>query len=225
MVAGVVPQSSCSLRQEAPACTISMRLAGLDALPLPAKARFIGNASAASIMRARCHGPGVQVVAEVPVAGPVPPPIIMVMPELSASSICCGQMKWMWLSMPPAVRILPSPAITSVPGPDDDVDARLDVRVAGLADAGDAAVADADVGLDDARVVDDQRVGDDGVDGALGAAGLALAHAVADHLAAAELHLLAVDGEVLLDLDDQVGIGQPHLVADGRPEHVGIGGT
>ncbi len=26
-------------------------------------------------------------------------------------------MKWMWLSMPPAVRILPSPAIASVPGP------------------------------------------------------------------------------------------------------------
>jgi hypothetical protein len=36
---------------------------------------------------------------------------------ISASSICCGQMKWMWLSMPPAVTILPSPAMTSVPGP------------------------------------------------------------------------------------------------------------
>ena len=53
---------------------------------------------------------------------------------------------------------------------DDDVDARLHVRVAGLADAGDAPVAQADVGFDDAAVVDDQRVGDDGVDGALGAA-------------------------------------------------------
>ena len=38
------------------------------------KPRFIGKASAASIIRARCHGPGVQVVAFVPVAGPVPPP-------------------------------------------------------------------------------------------------------------------------------------------------------
>src|SRR5436190_17840377 len=81
-------------------------------------------------------------------------------------------------------------------GPDDDVDARLDVGVAGLADGGDAAVAQTDVCLDDARVVDDQRVGDDGVDGALGARDLALPHAVADHLAAAELHLLTVDGEV-----------------------------
>ena len=52
---------------------------------------------------------------------------------------------------------------------------------------------------------------------------LALAHAVADHLAAAELHLLAVGGEVLLDLDDQIGVGEPHAVAGGGAEHVGIG--
>ena len=64
-----------------------------------------------------CQGPGVQVVAKVPVAGPVPPPSIEVTPDISASSICCGQMKWMCESKPPAVRILPSPAITSVPGP------------------------------------------------------------------------------------------------------------
>ena len=48
---------------------------------MPEKARFIGKASTASIMRARYQGPGVQVVAAVPVAGPVPPPTIMVMPE------------------------------------------------------------------------------------------------------------------------------------------------
>ena len=50
----------------------------------------------------------------------------------------------------------------------------------------------------------------------------ALAHAVADHLAAAELHLLAVGGEILLDLDDEIGVGEPHAVAGGRAEHVGI---
>src|SRR5690606_2059537 len=75
---------------------------------------------------------------------------------------------------------------------DDDVDARLNVRIAGLADGGNTPVLQADVGLHDAPVVDDEGVGDDGVDGALGAARLRLAHAVADHLAAAELHLLAV---------------------------------
>ena len=54
---------------------------------------------------------------------------------------------------------------------------------------------------------------------------LRLAHAVADHLAAAELHLLAIDGEILLDLDDEIGVGKPHPVAGGGPEHVGIDGT
>ena len=108
-------------------------------------------------------------------------------------------------------------------GADDDGDAGLDVGIAGLADGGDAAVLDADVGLHDAPVVEDQRIGDDGVDRALLVGDLRLAHAVADHLAAAELHLLAIDGEILLDLDDQIGVGQPHAVAGGGPEHVGIG--
>jgi hypothetical protein len=117
MAAGVVPQSSCSLSAQAPALTISSSAAGREALPLPAKPRLTGNASAAWIMRPRCHGPGVQVVALVPAAGPVPPPSIEVTPDISASSTCCGQMKWMWLSKPPAVRIFPSPAMISVPGP------------------------------------------------------------------------------------------------------------
>ncbi len=70
-----------------------------------------------------------------------------------------GQMKWTWASMPPAVTIRPSPAMASVPAPIDHArrHALHEVGVAGLADAGDAAVADADVGLDDAPVVDDQR--------------------------------------------------------------------
>ena len=108
-------------------------------------------------------------------------------------------------------------------GADDDVDAGLGLGVAGLADGGDPAVLDADVGLDDAPVVEDQRVGDHGVDRPGGAGLLPLPHAVADHLAAAELDLLAVDRAVLLDLDDEVGVGEAHLVADRRPEHVGVG--
>ncbi|MOA09921.1 hypothetical protein D3C78_1297840 [compost metagenome] len=117
MLAGVVPQSSCNLRPMAPALTCSIKGSGRLALPLPVRPMFIGNASAAWSMRARCHGPEVQVVALVPVAGPVPPPIMVVTPLINASSICCGQMKWMWVSMPPAVRIMPSPAMTSVLAP------------------------------------------------------------------------------------------------------------
>ena len=128
---------------------------GREALPLPGKPMLMGSASQACSIRAMCQGPGVQVVAAVPVAGPVPPPIKVVTPDISASSTCCGQMKWIWASMPPAVRILPSPAMISVPGPMTMVDAGLDVGVAGLADGGDAAVLDADIGLHDPPVVDD----------------------------------------------------------------------
>ena len=103
------------------------------------KPRFIGNASAAFSIEWMCHGPGVHVVAKVPVAGPVPPPSIVVTPLASAASICCGQMKWMCVSTPPAVRIIPSPAMISVPGPMTIVDPGLDVGVAGLAERGDAA--------------------------------------------------------------------------------------
>ena len=110
-------------------------------------------------------------------------------------------------------------------GADHDGDTGLDVRIAGLADRGDHAFLDRDVGLHDAPVIDDQRIGDDGVGRALPVGDLRLPHAVADHLAAAELHLLAIDGEILLDLDDEIGIGQPYLVAGGGPEHVGIDGT
>src|ERR1700721_477981 len=91
MAAGVVPQSSCSLRAQAPALTISSSAAGREALPLPAKPRLTGKASAAGV----------------------------------------------------------------------------DGRIAGLADAGDFAVLDADIGLHDPPVVEDQRIGDDGVEPAL----------------------------------------------------------
>ena len=65
--------------------------------------------------------------------------------------------------MPPAVTIMPSPAMISVPAPMTMVDAGLDVGIAGLADARDAPVLDADVGLDDAPVIEDERIGDDRV--------------------------------------------------------------
>src|SRR5438445_5140929 len=70
IAAGVVPQSSCSLSAQPPPATISSSAAGRDALPLPAKPRLTGSASAAWIMRPMCQGPGVHVVAKVPCAGP-----------------------------------------------------------------------------------------------------------------------------------------------------------
>src|SRR5690606_26235040 len=106
-------------------------------------------------------------------------------------------------------------------GSDHDVDAGLHVRVAALADAVDATVLQADVGLHDAVVIDDQRVGDDGVH-RLRPGSLTLAHTVADHLAPAELHLLAVARAVLFDLDHEPRVGEAHAVADGRSVHRGV---
>jgi len=80
IAAGVVPQSSCSFSPMAPALICSTSGSTSAALPLPRKPRFTGNASADCSMRWMCQGPGVQVVAKVPVAGPVPPPNIVVMP-------------------------------------------------------------------------------------------------------------------------------------------------
>ncbi len=107
---------------------------------------------------------------------------------------------------------------------DADRHAGLDVRIAGLADAGNGAALDGDIGLDDSPVVDDQRIGDHRVRH-FGSELLALPHAVADDLAAAELDLLAVDREIVLDGDPQLGIGEANAIADGRAEHLGVGLT
>ena len=96
--------------------------------------------------------------------GPVPPPSMVVTPEASASSICCGQMKWMWRVDRAGGDDHPLAGDDLGARADDDVHARLHVGVAGLADGGDAAAAQADVGFHDAPVVDDHRVGDHAVD-------------------------------------------------------------
>src|SRR5580765_1394038 len=99
--------------------------------------------------------------------------------------------------------------------------ARLDVGIASFANHSDFAALETDVGLDDTPVVDDHGVGDHGIHDIFVIA-LRLAHAIADHLAAAELDFLAIGREILLDLDEQFGIRQPQTVTDGRTEHFGI---
>jgi len=117
IAAGVAPQSSWILNPAAPARSCSHRASSWVVLPLPSRAKFTGHGSRASNIRARCQAPGVTVVALVPSAGPVPPPIRVVTPEPSASWIDCGQIRCTCPSIPPAVRILPLPEITSVDGP------------------------------------------------------------------------------------------------------------
>ena len=95
--------------------------------------------------------------------------------------------------------------------------------IAGLADAANPAVFHSNVGFYNAPVVNHGRIGNHQVRRALGR-GLdgRLPHAVANDLAAAELHLISQMGMILLDFNYQIGVGQPDPVANGRPEHGGI---
>src|SRR5262245_20700026 len=104
-------------------------------------------------------------------------------------------------------------------------DMRLHIGIASLAYGGNTAVLDGDIGLHDSPVINDQRVGDDGVDCALAAGTLRLTHAVADHFPASELDFLAIDREILLHLDDEIGIREAHPVADRAAKHLRIGGA
>ena len=54
-------------------------------------------------------------------------------------------------------------------------------------------------------------------------AALALPHAVANHLAAAELHFFAVDRVVALHFDDELGVAEAHAIARGGAVHFGVG--
>ncbi len=102
------------------------------------------------------------------------------------------------------------------------IDPRHDIRVAGFADSGDAPVLDADIGLVDAGIVEHQRIGNHQIQRLILARSALLAHSIAQDLAAAKLALFAVDGVILLDLDDQVGISQADPVAGGRPVHIRV---
>ena len=89
----------------------------LTVLPLPMRNTLTGKASRPRWTAARCQAPGVTVVALLPSDGPVPPPPMVVIPVETASTIWDAERMCTWLSMPPAVRIRPSPAMTSVEAP------------------------------------------------------------------------------------------------------------
>src|SRR5260370_28386666 len=81
--------------------------------------------------------------------------------------------------------------------PDDYVDARLHVGIAGFAYGGNAPVLDADIGLHNSPMIENERVGDDRINCAFSSETLRLPHTVAYDFPTAELHLLPIDHEVL----------------------------
>ena len=164
MAAGVVPQSSCSLRPQAPAATISISASGRDALPFPNRPEIDRQALGRLEHAGEVPGPGgagggagalgragaaAQHGGDAGVEG--------LLDQLRADPVD--------VAVDPAGGEDAALAGDDLgAGADDDVDVGLDVGVAGLADGGDAAVAQAHIGLDDAPVVEDEGVGDDGVD-------------------------------------------------------------
>src|SRR5262245_17885793 len=110
-------------------------------------------------------------------------------------------------------------------GSDNYFDVRLHIGIASLAYCSNTPILNGNIGLRNSPVVENQRVGDDGIDRAPAAGTLRLPHAVADDFPASKLHLLAISREVVLHLDDEVRIGEAHLVPDRRAKHLRIGST
>ena len=102
-------------------------------------------------------------------------------------------------------------------------DARHHRRVTGLADARDPAVLDAEVRLVDAGPIDHHRVGDHQIECIRGGHAGGLTHAIAQHLAAAELALVAVHGVIALDPRDERRVTEPDRVARRRAVDLGVG--
>src|SRR5207237_5870574 len=89
----------------------------------------------------------------------------------------------------------------------------LDAGVSRLADRRDAAVADADVPLHHAPVIEDDHVRDDEIRRAFPPRHLRLTLPIPHDLAAAERHLLPISREVALDLQHETGVGETHAIA------------
>jgi hypothetical protein len=161
MAAGVVPQSSCSFRPMAPASTCWHQRLGPAGVALAQKPRFIGKASAAFSIVPCASGPGVQVVAKR--AGG----------RAGAAADHRGHaahQRFLDLLRADEVDV----RVDAAGGDDqafarndlgaradDDVHAGLTSGLPALPMRRDAPGAEADVGLHDAPVVEDQRVGDD----------------------------------------------------------------
>src|SRR4029453_14856924 len=102
------------------------------------------------------------------------------------------------------------------------MNARHQRWIAGLANRHNDAILDPDVGFHDAPVIDNQRIGDQHIRRLRCAYVRRLSHTIAQHFATTELHLITVDREIALDLNKQLGVGQPHAVAHCRTIHLRI---
>ena len=226
MAAGVVPQSSCSLKPGRPRPQLLPHPLGRDGVALAQQ----GDVDRPAVERfqhpGQVPGPGGDGGGLGPLRRPRAPaddrgdpPAEGLLQDLGADEVDVA---------------VDGPRGQDAPVAGDDLGGRADdqrgvdavhgVGVAGLAQADDAPVPDPDVGLHHAPVVEDDGPGDDRVGRPLGPGGPALPHRLPDDLAPAEDGLVAARRPVLLHLDEQVGVGQPDAVADGGPEQQVVAG-
>src|SRR5437667_11563170 len=82
-----------------------------------------------------------------------------------------------------------------------------DAGITGLSYRSNPTVSDCNISLIYSGVIENQRVGNHQIRGTSGTGCFGrLPHTIADDLAAAELHLIAVDCPVRFDFDDELGI-------------------
>ena len=86
----------------------------------------------------------------------------------------------------------------------------------------DQPIFEGDIRFVDTGVINDQRIGDHSVDGSARAGDLGLAHTITYGLSAAEFDFFAVDRQVTLHLDDQIGICKAQAIARGGAIHSSI---
>src|ERR1700682_4479174 len=97
------------------------------------------------------------------------------------------------------------------------------IRIAGFADSRDSSVAYSDIRFVDSAVVHDHRIRDHQIENAVGpGCGRRLSHSIANYFAPAEFGLLTGSCEVLLNFDEQIGVGEPDAVAGGRSVQIGV---
>jgi len=98
------------------------------------------------------------------------------------------------------------------------IDAVHDRRIAGLSDADDATVANAEVAFDDSDDgIDNDDVAKQEIQRSLGAGNAGHANSVTQGFAAAVQAFVAVNGVIFFDDRRQRGVAEPNLVACGRP--------
>lgn len=109
-------------------------------------------------------------------------------------------------------------------GEDDDRDEGMSIGIEWIEDEGDEKVEKKDIRIVDEDMVEDKRIGDEGVNRELGEGKMDMENKVEDKIEEEEIKLIEIGGEVEIELDDEISIGKEKIVEKGGEENLRIGG-